>query len=274
MTEEHESDSIGYTDVDGAGVGEILLRLMDTAAAWPEVQDLRRWSGEVLRGVGPVLDVGCGLADVLVDLAVTAPSERFVGVDASTDMLGEARRRVSAASVTVELHEADATALPFDDDEFGAARAERVMQWVEDPVAIAAEMVRVTRPGGSVVLIDTDWRTLWTNIADQELEREVSAYLPESWPQPAAGGFLTSYARAAGLVEVEARPVVHLANTWPEDGSSGLIPLDVTVNNMVAGGVRPEAAERWGSEVLALSKRGELFVTLTMVGVRGRVPHT
>ncbi len=47
-------------------------------------------------------------------------------------------------------------------------------------------------------------------------------------------------------------------------------PVELMVNNMVAGGVRPEAAERWGSEVLALGERGELFLTLNMVGVRGR----
>lgn len=265
-------EAVGYTDVDGAGVGDVLLRLMDATAAWPEVVDLRTWSGEALRGADGVLDVGCGLAEVLIDLAADEPSGRFVGVDVSDDMLGVARDRVAEASVDVELRNADGTALPFDDGTFGAVRSERVMQWLDDPVEVVTEMMRVTRPGGSLVLIDTDWRTLWSNVADQALEEEVRSHMQESWPQPAAGGFLTSYARTAGLVDVEARAVVHVATDWPQDGSAGLPPVDLMVNNMVAGGVRRESAERWGAEMLALSERGDLFVTLNMVSVRGRVP--
>lgn len=274
MSEQDDAttEAIGYTDVDGAGVDDLLLRMMDATAAWPSVRDLRRWSSDALLG-GGVLDVGCGLAEALIDLASTGRGERFVGVDVSDDMLSEARRRVSEASLAVELRKADATDLPFDDDEFAGARSERMLQWVDEPVDAVAEMVRVTRPGGSVVLIDTDWRTMWTNIADQELEWEVHGHLPASWRQPAAGGFLTSYARSAGLVDVEARVVVHVATAWPGDGSTGLPPTELFVANMAAGGVRPESAQRWGDEVVASSERGDLFASLNLVGVRGRVPE-
>jgi len=94
-----------------------------------------------------VLDIGCGTGlDVLVLSAI--------GIDRSHAMCGRARARGADVGV------ADATMLPFADASFAGVRADRVFQHLDDPESGLAELVRVTRPGGRVVLADPDQDTL------------------------------------------------------------------------------------------------------------------
>lgn len=262
---------ITYSDVDGTDVDEVLLRLMEATPKWPVVQELHAWSRAALLD-NDVLDVGCGLGDVLIGLAQEQPARRHVGVDPSGDMLAAARGRAAAAGVEVEFQEASGYDLPFADDEFGAARSERVMQWLDDPVGAIREMARVTRPGGSVVVIDTDWRTRTTNVTDDALERRVNEGSMAAWPNPGAGSFLLSWAEEAGLVDIDLKPVVHTLRDWPDDGSAGLPPLWLLQQNFVAAGVDEADATAWTSAVRALADSGGLVGYLVLAGVRGRVP--
>ena len=54
---------------------------------------------------------------------------------------------------------ANATELPFPDASFDASRSERMFQHLKDPDAVFGEMVRVTKPGGRIVVLDPDWGT-------------------------------------------------------------------------------------------------------------------
>ena len=90
-----------------------------------------------------VLEVGCGTGLILQRLARVA--RRAVGVDLSPGMLAAARER------GLDVHEANATTLPFDDASFDVTCSFKVLAHVEDIEAALAEMARVTRPGGVVV---------------------------------------------------------------------------------------------------------------------------
>lgn len=104
---------------------------------------------------GSVIEVGCGPGTDTVSLAeLVGPNGRVVGVDIDPGMIREAneRARVGGVQDTVNHIEADATSLPFDDDDFDAARSERLLQHLEDPATALREMVRVTREGGRIVV--------------------------------------------------------------------------------------------------------------------------
>src|SRR5262249_50515959 len=68
---------------------------------------------------------------------------------------------------------ADAHALPFEDDTFDGAWADRTFQHLADPPAALLELVRVVRPGGRLVAADPDYGTQVVSIPDQELARRV-----------------------------------------------------------------------------------------------------
>jgi demethylmenaquinone methyltransferase/2-methoxy-6-polyprenyl-1,4-benzoquinol methylase len=95
-----------------------------------------------------VLDACCGTGD----LAVAAEREGGVvtGLDFSPGMLERARRK----SDTVTWVEGDLLALPFDDDAFDAATVGFGVRNVADLEAALAELRRVLRPGGRLVILE------------------------------------------------------------------------------------------------------------------------
>src|SRR3954447_15999384 len=108
--------------------------------------------------VGPVdtvLDVACGTAAVSLEL-VRQKSCAVVGVDQSSEMLAEARRRLALAAATerVRLVEASAEALPFEDRSFDGLTAAYLLRYLDDLPAGLRELARVVRPGGTAALLD------------------------------------------------------------------------------------------------------------------------
>lgn len=90
------------------------------------------------------LDVGCGVGQVVARLA-QAGFEAW-GVDVSQPNIERAKK----VSDRCQLY--DGRRLPFPDQHFASAGALNVLEHVEEPEAFIAELVRVTQPGGRVVL--------------------------------------------------------------------------------------------------------------------------
>jgi len=102
---------------------------------------------------GRLLEVGVGTG---ISLPLYKRHHRIVGIDLSPHMLERAEKRVARLGLTnVEaLHEMDAADLSFADASFDTAVAMFVMTVVPDPQQVLAEIVRVVRPGGHVVLVN------------------------------------------------------------------------------------------------------------------------
>ena len=96
-----------------------------------------------------VIDVACGTG------AVTLELQRYgchvVGVDQSGEMLAVARSR---ADDDVELVQALAEALPFEDASFDALTFTYLLRYVDDPPATMRELARVVRPGGRIAMLE------------------------------------------------------------------------------------------------------------------------
>lgn len=149
------------------GPGEPTPRADDLVAAWDALApgavfshplDLPGWSARVLPGAR-VLDLGCGYGRATRELADAG--YRVVGADSSPAML--ARARVERPDL--ELVRLTPGPLPFADESFDAACLLAVLTCVPDPddrEGLAAELVRVLRPGGwlfvSDLLVQSDER--------------------------------------------------------------------------------------------------------------------
>jgi ubiquinone/menaquinone biosynthesis C-methylase UbiE len=150
-------EQTGFSDVDGSGRSGELVDYLTLVAQ--HVGEFRRQGYDLMRlaSGNAVLDVGCGAGEVCVELAaIVGPAGRVAGVDLSEAMVEAARRNVAASGKPVDLRAASAYELPFADGAFDAVRSERVFQHLDDPEAALREMLRVTKPGGRVVLSDPD----------------------------------------------------------------------------------------------------------------------
>jgi phosphatidylethanolamine/phosphatidyl-N-methylethanolamine N-methyltransferase len=100
-----------------------------------------------------ILEVGVGTG---LSLPHFRRDSRVTGIDVSSEMLEKARRRVERQGLRhVEaLLEMDAENMSFEDDSFDAVLALYVASVVPDPARFVAEMKRVCRPGGSIVIVN------------------------------------------------------------------------------------------------------------------------
>jgi demethylmenaquinone methyltransferase / 2-methoxy-6-polyprenyl-1,4-benzoquinol methylase len=107
------------------------------------------------RPVHVVLDVATGTAAVAIEVARRYGC-RVVGVDQSAEMLAEGRRRVDSAglSAAIELREARAETLPFEDASFDGLTCTYLLRYVDDPAETMRELARVVRPGGVVAMLE------------------------------------------------------------------------------------------------------------------------
>ena len=101
------------------------------------------------RGDERAIDVGTGAGALAFALAPLV--REVVGLDPVPELLELARAR---ARPNTEFVEGDGTALPFPDTSFDLAGTHRTLHHVARPERIVAELARVTRPGGHVLVVD------------------------------------------------------------------------------------------------------------------------
>lgn len=100
-----------------------------------------------------VADVGTGTGFMIQGLL--EQSAELVGFDESPEMLAVARENF-AAYPSVEFHQAEGQRLPEQDGRFDAVFANMYLHHVPDPAAAIAEMTRILKPGGKLVITDLD----------------------------------------------------------------------------------------------------------------------
>lgn len=100
-----------------------------------------------------VADIGTGTGILAIELARLGLS--VIAVDHSARMLDAARAKIgSEADLRVELRHGEAHSLPVGDGEVDAAFAHMVFQHLPSPPEALAEMARIAKPGGRVIVVD------------------------------------------------------------------------------------------------------------------------
>lgn len=113
----------------------------------------RRATGFANHVGGTVLEVGVGTG---LALPSYAPHLQVTGIDFSDDMLAKARAKVAEQQLghVRELRQMDARDLDFADDSFDTVCAMHILSVVPEPERVMAEMARVCKPGGHVLVVN------------------------------------------------------------------------------------------------------------------------
>ena len=192
--------------------------------------------------VGPrdtVLDICTGTAGVAVDIA-GASGARVVGVDLSGGMLRLGQENVAKAGLEdeVALLLGRAEALAFADSSFDAVCFTYLLRYVDDPRATLGEIVRVLKPGGSLVSLDFGVprnlvvRNIWLAYIRLVIPLITNAISPEwrrlgAFLRPSIMGFYRSYS------------IEDISGMWVDVGIS-----DVRVKRLSLGG----GVVMWGTK--------------------------
>jgi ubiquinone/menaquinone biosynthesis C-methylase UbiE len=248
----------GYVDAD-------YLRRM---AEW--LAPIKRRSFELMRvSAGQrVLDVGCGPGVDTTALArIVGPSGHVTGIDIDPGMIEQASAAARQAGVDgyVEYRVVDGHSPPFADAAFDAVRSERVFQHAADPDRLLAEMIRVTRPGGWVVVGDADHTTVSIDADDMDLEWRVRQVRAFSFAHGAIGRRLPRMFESAGLqdVTIEAIPLKL------RDGQlcRSAFNFDRLEGPALGAGLSPADIDRWR----AVFQQPHFFATGLYFLVAGRI---
>lgn len=116
------------------------------------------WALQGAHPVGDVLEIGAGSGAMAAELLATHPDIRMTVTDFDAEMVTAAEHRLAPFADRTTTRQADATALPFDDDSFDLVLSWIMLHHTVEWEKALAEAVRVTRPGGHVVgydLLDT-----------------------------------------------------------------------------------------------------------------------
>jgi ubiquinone/menaquinone biosynthesis C-methylase UbiE len=200
-----------------------------------------------------VLDAGCGPGFYVAEtLERVGPGGSVVGVDASPPMLALAAKR-SEGHDNVSFHEGDVTALPVADADFDRALSVQVLEYVTDIPAALAELHRVLKPGGRVLLWDVDWATVsWRSDDPARMERVLRGW-DEHLSDPVLPRRLSAELRAAGFEDVEMQGHAFVTDDLTDESYAGaLVPL-------MADYVATDEAQEWAQEQRELQARGRSY---------------
>ncbi len=227
-----------------SGYGEIVRRLIDEAAPGPDSE---------------ILEVGCGPGPLARPLAASRPqSPPIVAVDINEYLLneGKALARAAGQEQAINFQFGNAEALPFGDESFDLVYCSTVLEEA-DANQMLAEMARVLRPGGRVVVavraVDTPW---WINI---EGDDDVRQLLNDLAPKTSAGAGPSGCADAslyrrvgeAGFADVRMR--LQLA-IYSRDARA------LEVRERLLSMVEGDQHDRAAAAIAAAEKRGDFFI--------------
>jgi ubiquinone/menaquinone biosynthesis C-methylase UbiE len=271
MTTDLVAHPADFAEVDGRDDTAALIEALDQLAADPAVQRLRARATEMLRLVRghTVVDVGCGTGDTTRMLAAyVGPDGRAIGIERSHALLAEAQRRGHAANV--QLRGGDVTSLDLADGSADRVWCERVLQHVDDPAAAVHEMARIARPGGRVVVIDTDWAMHAVHGADPELTKRIVTSWCDGFANGTSGRQLLSLAGRAGLVDVEITCETILSTDEQQASSAPITLMAAAAGSR--GAVEEGEAGEWLAQLHRAARAGDFLWAITMFAAAGRRP--
>lgn len=221
-----------------------------------------------------VLDVGCGPGIDTVALAkMVGSSGKVFGIDHDAEMIAKANEAANAAGVSDRIIciQGDALWLPYDSDYFHSCRSERLFQHVSEPEQILSEMVRVTMPGGWIVILDTDHSSVSVDSPFTDLEWRLRRFIAERFINGYAGRQLYRLFKEQKLTDI----AVEFFPIYVTDYALAryMTLMDKTENEALdAGVVNEKELQTRHEKFLQNDKKGTFFGYGIEIMVTGRKP--
>ena len=196
--------------------------------------------------------------------AAVGDQGRVVGIDVSSDQI-QAARDACAKLAIVEASENDVNDLPFANVSFDAVAAIQVIEYLDDPATALKELRRVCRPNGRIVILATNWDTMFWNGPAPELTARVAAAWREHAPYPNLPADIGPFLVDAGFQMLRQVPVTIVNNAYHEDAFgfwiARLMANYIKGNNLLAA----SEVDDWIYQLAQAQAEGRFFFSSTPI---------
>jgi ubiquinone/menaquinone biosynthesis C-methylase UbiE len=257
-----------FTEVDRSSEPDFFVRFMDEAQKPSGIQASKQIMLDRMKVASgdAILEVGCGPGTDLFDLVgLVGPTGRLVGLDASEVMIAEARRRAATLGLPIVFEQGDVQALPFEDASFDACRAARLLEHVPNAERALAEMARVTRHDGRIVVFDFDWETLVIDHPDKHTTRTIVLSYADSIRNGWIGRQLPRLFKEQHLDVRSFDPVQVFVHYSLAELFLGSHLTRLQTNGILS----PGSAGRWWDYLRQADERGTLMISFTAFVIVG-----
>jgi len=264
--------SSGLHSVDQSVDRSSRLRFLDVEGAKPAMQYAKQRTFDLLeiRQGARILDVGCGPGDDACALArLVGEGGHVEAVDVDPMMVSEAERRSAGQRLPMTFRVADVYDLDYQDGTFDGSRAERTFLHLAHPERALAQMVRVVRTGGKVVVLERDIETRTIDVPNRAVTRRIINFWCDSFLGGWIGRRLPRLFREAGLSDVVIEPVTVVDTDYAAfDAQYNL--KRVVQRAGAAGVITADEGSEWLTRLEEVAQAGSFFTSMTNFVVSGR----
>lgn len=238
----------------------------------PDVQQQRRSildNVEIASG-STVLDVGSGpgfLCNDIYDLV--KPNGVVYGIDISEPLLDFAKKEFGKKE-GIEFKFGSATKIPFESNKFDVVLTTQVLEYIPDVDVALNEIYRVLKPGGSVVVLDTDWDSIvWHSSDRNEMEKILKAW-EEHAAHPLLPRVLISKLKNVGF-SLKHKSIIPLYNPKFNEETYSNRLIDLIASFVSTTKKMPDSEiQKWVKDLRNLGKKDQYFFSLNRYLFIGR----
>ena len=264
----------GFTDVDRENSPENFVELLDLQQNMTFVQRYKQRAHTLLdiQSGQQILDAGAGTGEDAREMAAkVAPMGQVVGLDLSLVMVKTAQQRNQGTSLPVHFLQGDIQHLSFANNSFDRCYADRTFQHLPDPEQALSELIRITKPDGTLVIVDPDHETQVLDSPYVEVTRRFIRFRNDGMRQPGIAHHLYRLFKEAGLVDIQVVPMTRVTTDYET-----IRPVANYIEGMQEAQlndvVTSDEAEQWIAAMEEAIQSGRFFHAITFFLTCGRKP--
>jgi ubiquinone/menaquinone biosynthesis C-methylase UbiE len=244
---------IGFDDVDSSNDPQFFVKCLNEQYAKSPILRLckhRTLEMADIQDGHMVLDVGCGTGVDAIQMAtLVGQSGHVFGIDLSQEMILSAQKNAAAVDLPITFRCSSIYQLEFENSFFDRCRADKTFQHLSDPRAALKEMIRVTKPGGKIIIADPDHDSLIIDTPFTDVNQRFTRFRSAHMPQGGIAHQMYGICKELGLVNVYVDALTHVYTDYEEKKVTSPYLEEIWVAEQ-HGVVSHEEAEKWAAYVL------------------------